>query len=1101
MSEVTIQQMQELLKKSLVKIKQLEQDLESKSHSSTEENKSKDIAVVGYAFRFANGIDTLQKFWNLLYERKDAVKKVPSSRFDVNAIFSTDEYEKGKTNSPYGTFLEQDVSLFDADFFNIPPREAKSIDPIQRILLELTYEAFENAGIPSHQLRTKKVGVFVAVGLSDYAQARLRSGHLEDIDVYDATGIPFATICGRLSYSFDFTGQSVSVDTACSSVLVAIHQAKQALNNGEVDVAVIASANLLLTPEIFVALTRMGSVSPSGQVKAFAEDADGYVRGEGASVLILKRKEDAELQNDNIEIIIKSSAIRHNGTSNGFTAPNPHVQTETIKDALSQSGLSVDDIDYVESHGIGNRYTDAMEVQAIHQAFKNKKNPIYVGSVKSNIGHLEACTGMPMLYKIMASMQQKTIPAQINISELSKDVDWNATNVVVSTKHLDWHKDNEQKRYAAINLSGYSGTNTHVIFEEASEKQKSDDIQAPYIFNLSAKTPNALKELAQKYIEQPTVFDSYTLTEICYTLQQRNVFDSKLSILANTKNDIIQALQDYIEDKSNTNLFVTQDVDRNHELVFQFTGQGSQYYGMCRTYYKEFDIFKKIIDACDEELNQYLGTSIKSVIWQHDDKNLIHQTQFTQPAIFVIEYALAKLLMSFGVQPTLLIGHSIGEIVALTIAESISLKDALKIVAMRGKLIQRIPENNGSMAAVFANAQTIEALNYNKSIEIAGFNTEDNTTITGNKEAVSSFIERLKEQSIKAVPLQVSHAFHSREMEEILVEFQTICNSINYKPTKIPVVSNIDGSILDNRTIDSFYLTQHLRVAVHYLQGIKNLESHYQPAFFIECGANPVLSTLGKHILSNPNKFWLYTTKPKTNDVQQFYSVLQTLYCNGISIDWNFLYDGKRINRVKLPNYAWQWKSYWFEPVFNANWVAKQVRKEDGDYSNQNKTQQNSTNESPKSEQRVVTQHREVKSMSNVSRENLLVTMQIEAAKILGLEAGHLLDIQKPYREQGFDSMMSGEFLAKLEKLIGGGEIKMDVIHNYPTPKELHQYLIDTYFGGGEVDTSQAVSMADVMFNTSLDATEEKDWHSIKDEDGRFLRWFKNLDKKLPKVN
>jgi len=1082
MSEIQIQQMQELLKKSLIKIKQLEQKNQEKENNTVDEPKNKDIAVVGYAFRFANGINTLQKFWNLLYEKKDAVSEIPSSRFDINEIYSEDVYAAGKTNTKYGTFLEQDISLFDTDFFGIPPREAKSMDPIQRILLELTYEAFENAGLPSQQLKTKNVGVFAAVGVSDYAQARLRSGNLEDIDVYDATGIPFATICGRISYSFDFTGQSISVDTACSSVLVAIHQANQALNNKEIDMAVIASANLLLTPEIFVALTKMGSVSTSGKTKAFDEYADGYVRGEGASVLILKRKEDAENNNDNIEIIIKSSAVKHNGTSNGFTAPNPQVQVDTIKEALAKTTVNIDDIDYVEVHGIGNRYTDSMEVQALHQAFKNKQKPIYAGSVKSNIGHLEACTGMPMLYKIMAAMQHKTIPAQIHLNELNKDVDWQNLKVNIPRENIDWIKSEGRKRLAAINLAGYSGTNTHLILEEADVKRISDEIKAPYIFNLSAKTVNALKDLAKKYLEDTTVFDAYTLSEICYTLQQRNLFDYRLSIFAKEKNDIIQALQDFLEERNNPNLFISKDNENNGEIVFQFTGQGSQYFGMCRNYYKEFDLFKNIIDECDTELRQYLEESIKNVIWNHEDKLLIHETKYTQPAIFVIEYALAKLLMSFGVVPTMLVGHSIGEIVALTISDVLDLKDALKIVAMRGVLMQNIPDNNGGMAAVFANAETINDLNKDNIVEIAGYNTANNTTITGDKNNISLFIGRLKEQNIKAVPLQVSHAFHSKDMEHIFIDFQNICNEIKFGTTRIPVASNVDGKILDNQAIDSFYLTQQLRVPVEYLQSIRNIQQSVEPVFYVECGANPVLSTLGKNILPDKNIFWLYTTKPKTDDVQQFYSILQTLYVNGISVDWNLLYDNKHINRVKLPTYAWQWKSYWYNP--------NRTKSHESQIKNQE--QKNKT-----SKKLSTIDHRP---LTKISRENLLVTMQIEAAKILGLEAGQSLDIQKPYREQGFDSMMSGEFLAKIENLIGGGEIKMDVIHNYPTPKELHQYLIDTYFGGGEVDTSQAISMADLMFGADIGGEVDGDWHKEQADDSRLLKWFKRLDSKLPKV-
>lgn len=1094
MSELQIQQMQELLKKSLIKIKQLEKDLQEKQSISKPKD---DIALIGHAFLFPNGINSLEKFWKLLYEKKDAVSAIPSSRFKVEEIYSQDVYQAGKTNSPYGTFLDKDVSLFDADFFAISPREAKSIDPIQRLLLQLTYEAFENANIPTQSIKGKNVGVFVAVGLSDYAQARLRSGNLEDIDVYDATGIPFATICGRISYSFDFNGQSIAIDTACSSVLSAIHQAQHALQDREIDMAVIASANLLLTPEIFVALTKMGSVSPSGSTKAFAENADGYIRGEGAAVLILKRKEDAIAQHDNIEILIKSSAVKHNGTSNGFTAPNPAIQVATIQDALQQAGLSIDDIDYIESHGIGNKTTDAMEIEAIHQAFKNKKDKIFVGSVKANIGHLEACTGMPMLMKIMAAMQNQTIPAQPHIQELNKDVDWNNVNVQIPLTHQAWNKS---KQYAAINLSGYSGTNTHLIIQNYSNIKISEITKAPFIFNFSAKTKQALLELAKKYIDDKSIFDKYTLTEIAYTLLFRNIFDYRLSVYAENKEQLIQALEDFvnnnapqfhamsdtisINNSTNLNVFAQQFmIDRN--ICFQFAGQGSQYFGMCKKYYTTFDVFKHNFDECNAIYQKLSNKDLKQIIWEDvANAQQIHETQHTQIAIFSIEYATAKLLMHFGVLPNTMIGHSIGEIVALCISGAFSLEDAVGIVYHRATLMQSIQNAEGTMAAVFADASTIEQLNADNKIEIAGYNTSNNTTITGTKENILNFIEKLKQQHIKAVPLQVSHAFHSKQMDTILSAFVEKVQHIQFSKPTIPVFSNIDGKEIEQ--IDALYLAQQLRMPVHYMQGIQAMQTLFPNIIMIECCSNPVLSSLSKSILNNNDNIYLHTAKHQTDDVRNFYTVLQSVYVNGKSIHWHKMYDNASINKVKLPNYAWQEKSYWYNPNKHENNILS---------SNDTKIKGKNT------ESKTINHKSKIATPTiQLKKEHLLVTMQIEAAKILGLEAGEMLDIQKPYREQGFDSMMSGEFLSKMEKLIGADEIKMEVIHNYPTPKELHQYWIDTYFGGGEVDISQAISMADLMFSSDIESVEEEDWHTIKQTDGLLMRWFKNFDKKMPKV-
>jgi acyl transferase domain-containing protein len=465
-----LQQMQEILQKSLIKIKKLELELASAKENTIASNEP--IAVIGTGVRLAGNITSTKKLWNLLEAQKSVITKIPKDRFDVDEIYSADTSIPGKTVSKFGAFLQNDVRAFDADFFGISPREAKSIDPLQRMILEVVYEALENAGIASDTLKGTNTGVFIALGNSDYIQARFRSGNLETVDVYDTTGIPFGTACGRVSYMYDLKGTSYALDAACASSLLAVHLANEELNKKVIDVAIVASANLLLTPEPFVGLSKLGSLSPNDACKAFANDAEGYVRGEGCGVVVLKRQSDAEKDNDSIAVIIKGSAVKHNGRSNGFTAPNPEIQIETIKEALKNANLTIDDIDYVEAHGIGNRFTDALEIQAIHEGYKGRTKPVYVGSVKANIGHLEAGTGMPMLFKVIEILKHKKIPAQINIAALNEDVEWNKINAKVATETIDWKNDNDKPLRAAINLSGYSGTNVHMIFEEAQPKSK-----------------------------------------------------------------------------------------------------------------------------------------------------------------------------------------------------------------------------------------------------------------------------------------------------------------------------------------------------------------------------------------------------------------------------------------------------------------------------------------------------------------------------------------------------------------------------------------------------------------------------------------------------
>jgi acyl transferase domain-containing protein len=979
------------------------------------------------------------------------------------------------------------VRAFDASFFSISPREAKSLDPLQRMILEVVYEAFENAGIATDNLKGSKTGVYIALGNSDYIQARLRNGNLETIDLYDATGIPFGTAGGRVSFLYDFKGPSYNVDAACASAILAIHLAKQDLQNNEIDLAVVSSANLLLTPEIFIGLSRLGSLTATNQCKAFSDDADGYIRGEGCGVVLLKRLDDAEKNNDTIELIIKGSSVKHNGKSNGFTAPNPEIQVATIKAALTEAALSVDDIDYIEAHGIGNKVTDAVEVQSINDGYKGRQHPLYIGSVKANIGHLEASTGMPMLFKIIEIIKYKKIPAQINITALNQDVEWNKIKARVSTETINWEKENTKPLHAAINLSGYSGTNVHMIFEESAAQPKSDTINTPLHFILSAKDSVALKNTAQKYLNENEWMNN-SLTEICYTLQTgRNHFENAVSVLVSEKQDIINGLTDFVNDEvSEKYILSNPEIERNKEVAFLFTGQGAQYFGMCKDYYGTFDVFKNSVDACDEIIKSNLGYSVTDILWNDTfDKNLINQTKFTQPALFVIEYALSKLWMSFGVSPSALIGHSIGEIVALTIANAIELQDALKLVIARAALMNSLPANEGSMASVFCNEENIRELLQHSNVDLAAVNSVKNCTVSGKKEDIAAFLEKLREYKIKAVALNVSHAFHSRLMEPVLEKFIAFAKQFSFKQPEIPVISNLTGKEILKDELNAEYFANHIRNAVQFSKGIEYLQKELPVDIYLEVGPNPVLISLAKQTNTNVAALWLPSAKKEENDLQHFHKTIQHLYVAGIKIDWKQFYQHKKINRVALQTYGWNWKVYWENPVRQELVISHQSLV---------------NNKSIENKKTAITGDQLL--MTNkpkATRETLLAYMQIEAAKVLGLEAGQKVDINKPYREQGFDSMMSGEFLSLMEKHIGS-ELKMDFIHLYNTPKELHRFLIDTYYGGGDIDATQAITMADIMFNQEMEQTYSGDWHEIHPEDGVLLRWFKKLDKKVPSI-
>lgn len=1073
--------MQEVLKKSLVKIKKLEAELQAAKAQPAAPVKEP-IAIVGLGCRFPGGIENLESLWQALMEKKDMSGPIPKERWDNDAIYDPDPLRPGKTHAKTAAFLENDVRAFDAGFFGIVPREAKSIDPLQRMILEVVYEALEEANIPADSLKGSNTAVFIALGNSDYIQARFRSGNLETMDVYDATGIPFATAAGRVSYLYDLQGPNFALDAACASSIVGLHLAGEALNNGEADTAIVASANLLLTPELFVGLSKLGSLSASGQCRAFSNDADGYVRGEGCGVAVLRKKSDALEQNNHVHAYILGSAVRHDGLSNGFTAPNPKAQLDTIHLAIKNANVQVSDIAFVEAHGIGNKFTDAMEINAIANGYKGTNHPVYVGSLKPNIGHLEAAIGMAMLFKVIGTLKNKTIAPNLYFNEPNEDIQWNRIPVKIPTEAISV-SGNGQPLRAAINLSGYSGTNVHMIFEAAEEKAKVfNEIGGDKLLVWSAKSESALKALARKYLSQWNTLTQNSFSEFAYTLQTgRTHWDARLSIIASDFDDAKKGLEAFVE-ASNTYPYKVTTESLAQDVAFLFTGQGAQYYGMCKELYDYEPVFRKAVDECAGYLDKMLPTPIKNILWGEADPNLIHQTFYTQPSLFVVEYALAQLWMSRGITPLALAGHSIGEFVALTIAGALTLTEALRIVAIRGHLMQSLPAGAGAMAAVLADEETVRFYTDQTKglVDIAAVNTPKAVTISGEKNAVVTLVEAMKEVKIKSVALSVSHAFHSHLMDPILGQFEQEVAKIKFRTPQIPVVSNVTGRELALEDLTPQYFSRHLRGAVRFADDVKYLSEELGVQIFLECGPSPTLIGLAGKTVSGDDHIFITSVKKDADNQKVQVQALQQLFHTGLKVHWNSLYQGQHIRKISLPVYAWQREIYWENPVrgmftptapetpvATATYIEKEL---------------------------VKAEAKQVK----VTKENVMAIMQLEAAETLGLLPGQKIDPNKSLREQGFDSMMSGEFLSKLEKHFNT-QLEMSLLHTHGTMNELQRFLVDEYLGGGEIDESQAaVTMSDIVFGSdSVGSSHVDNWHEVKDTDPKWLQIFKKVDQMI----
>jgi len=1077
-------QMQEVLKKSLVKIKKLEAELEA-AKAQTAVPAREPVAIVGLGCRFPGGINNLESLWKALIEKRDTSSPIPKERWDNDAIYDPDPLRPGKTHARTAAFLENDVRAFDAGFFGIVPREAKSIDPLQRMILEVVYEALEEANIPADSLKGTNTAVYIALGNSDYIQARFRSGNLETMDVYDATGIPFATAAGRVSYLYDLQGPNFALDAACASAIVGLHLASEALQKGEADTAIVASANLLLTPELFVGLSKLGSLSASGKCKAFDNDADGYVRGEGCGVAILRRRSDALKHKDKIHALILGSSVRHDGLSNGFTAPNPKAQLDTIHQAIKEAGVTVNDVSFVEAHGIGNKFTDAMEIQAIANGYKGRKDTIYVGSLKPNIGHLEACIGMAMLFKVIGTLQHKTVAPNIYFDVPNEDIPWKNIPVRIPTEPvaLDGQR---QPLKAAINLSGYSGTNVHMIFEEApaATDQQVSDIPGAQLLVWSAKSPEALKALAQKYLDNLSNIRLNPLASIAHTLQSgRAHWDYKLSTIVSDTDALEKVLKDFTEG-IRTPAYSTNDPDTvlSRDVAFLFTGQGAQYHGMCREYYETELVFRKAVDQCAALLDQMLPAPIKQILWDETDSSLINQTFYTQPALFVVEYALAQLWISRGIHPAAVAGHSIGEFVALTIAEAISLNDALRIVAIRGHYMQSLPAGTGAMAALITDEETARFYvdQTNGLVDIAAINAPKAVTISGERNAVLTLCDALKEVKIRSVQIPVSHAFHSHQMDPILEAFRTEVAKIKFQAPVIPVISNVTGKELSPEDLTPEYFSRHLRQAVRFADGIQYLSEELGIQTFLECGPNPTLIALGSKTATAQENLWISSAKKGDSDRDTSMKALQQLYLAGHRINWKALSIGQHIPKVNLPTYAWQREIYWENPVRG---IGQPLQPDTPKI-----TPTYIESELVRAEARHVT----------VTKENLMAIMQLEGAETLGLLPGQKIDPNKSLREQGFDSMMSGEFLTKLEKHFNT-QLEMSLLHTYGTLNELQRYLVDEFLGGGEIDEgSAAVTMSDIVFGSdSIGSSQVDNWHEIKESDPAWLKVFKKIDKMI----
>ncbi|RRS10215.1 SDR family NAD(P)-dependent oxidoreductase [Pseudoalteromonas sp. J010] len=862
------------------------------------------IAIIGAGCKFPGNINSLDDYWQALMAGKSVVEQ------DIEGSLETiHETLKGQSHAKLHGGLISDVDLFDAAFFNISKREAESMDPQQRLVLETAYQALEQSGYAGETKNTAAIGVFIGSAANEYADLCYQYGDIAD-SAYWATGNAVNTIAGRVAYCLGLHGPAMTFDTACSSAATAIYQAMRTLQNHEVDVALAGGVNLMLTTDTFVPLQKAQMLSPSGLCQAFDNRADGYVRSEGCGIIALKRLRDAIRDQDTILAVIKGGAMNHDGHSSSLTAPNGNSQQQVIKQALKNAKVTPQALHYVEAHGTGTPLGDPIEMHALKAVYtpaRDADNPLYVGSVKANLGHTEAASGVASVIKAALIAANKQLPPQVHYDTLNQFIEIDEQQIQVTKQTVDLSE--QTQIHTAVSAFGFSGTNVHLILAShtPSEQSNTEINNDALLLPISAKSEQQLAILAQRYLSLLERSDNLEQV-VANAAMRRAHYPYRLAVTGANKQALCDALQAQIAKP----LAASKLPVKGEQIAFMFTGQGSQYKGMGQALYGINRVFKSTVDECEAFIEKAAGFSIKAVMWGADSKRL-SQTEFTQPSLFVLEYALAKMWQSWGVQPSIVMGHSIGEYAAACIAGVFSLQDALKMVLARGRLMQKLP-SDGAMLAVVANGNVVKELMADlpaEKIAVASYNSVRQTVLSGDKSLIKVVAERGEEKGITCVMLDVSHAFHSPLMRPMLAEFRVIAQQVNYSTPKLDFISTCTGKQEYQKLTDPEYWVQHAELPVNFVEGLRTLAAN-KKVDVIEVGPHPVLTKLAlQSTFDFVHYQWLCSQDKEQPQATCITNTLATLYRTGHDINWQSVFNHQVVAATAIPSYPFTRESFW----------------------------------------------------------------------------------------------------------------------------------------------------------------------------------------------